>query len=106
MYNSRVLPYRHCGRAHSPPTWAWYEQLQPEDLESGSEYCSDTNREDDDEEGEYNEDDSDSESEGQIVDVERDRVNQEGSNDADNMHPVEKRITRASVEVNLPSATS
>lgn len=108
MYNPRVLPYRSCGRAHSPPTWAWYEQLQPEDLESGSEYCSDSIVEDDEEEeGEYNEDDSSSESEGQIIDVERDRAAQEG-NDSEEMRSVEKDLgrTRASPDTNTHSEQS
>ena len=61
MYKNGAIPHRPCGRAHSPPTWAWYEQLQPEDLESGSDYCSDSAMEDNEDEGSFNEDESGSE---------------------------------------------
>jgi len=92
MYNPRVLPYRHCGRAHSPPTWAWYEQLQPEDLESGSECCSDSEMEDREDDGEYNEDESGTEDEGHIVDVERERMTQE-EDDSEEIRAVERNLT-------------
>jgi hypothetical protein len=38
--------FRPRGRAYSPPTWAWYEQLDPEDLESDRSYSDVSDSED------------------------------------------------------------
>lgn len=94
MFNPRVLPYRRCGRAHSPPTWAWYEQLQPEDLESGSDYCSDDDIEDDEHDANYHEDDSCSDNEAHIVVVDGKRLMTQDEADSEEMRSVEIDLNR------------
>jgi len=96
MLNNGVSSYRPRGRAHSPPTWAWYEQLQPEDLESGSEYCSDSAVEDVDER-DYNEDEYGSEEDERSDDGEGRLMTQE-ENDSEEMRSVEANLTRTTEE--------
>jgi len=93
MYTNGVIPHRPCGRAHSPPTYAWYEQLQPEDLESGSEYCSDSAMEDAEDEGEYHGEDSGSEDDDRCEDVEGNTMTQE-EDDSEEMRSVEAKLAR------------
>src|ERR1700742_4422537 len=108
MYSPRVIPHRPCGRAHSPPTWAWYEQLQPEDLESGSEYCSDNAMEAGEDNEEYNEDESGSEDSSHIVHVNGEHLAQE-EDDSEEMRSVENNLNHTHTHKDAgsfsPSAT-
>jgi len=94
MVNPRVLPHRPCGRAHSPPTWAWYEQLQPEDLESSSDCCTDEGTEDGEHDEDYHEDDSCSDSESHIASVEGKRHMTQEEADSEEMRSVENDLIR------------
>ena len=76
--------HRPCGRAHSPPTWAWYEQLQPEDLDLDE----DSDGEHDEESGSDSEgDESESGSEGSVVILDDDQSMDGMKDDADSVSP-------------------
>jgi len=105
MYKTGVIPHRPCGRAHSPPTWAWYEQLQPEDLEdSGSDCCSDSAMEDVEDDVDYHEDESGSEEDEHGEGADRHDMTQE-EDDSEEMRTVEANLVRTAGE-GIPFPTS